>query len=334
MRRASTLILSLWAGLLQAAEFEDQRSFGDPQAQVTLRVLSSTDTDSFAPIIRGYLDRNPTHRIDYSVASSADVAALIDECTTCFDIAISSAMDLQLKLANDGAALALTALERPDWAQWRSALFGFTQEPATIVLSRAAFQGRDFPRTRQDLIEALRADPEHFRGKLGTYDVRTSGLGYLFATQDARRSETYWRLMEVFGSLEARLYCCSGDMIDDLASGDLFVAYNVLGSYASTRPDAQDTIEIVVPEDFATQMMRTALVLRDTTEPGAAAEFVDYLASGAWQDDDRPGYPLPALAAAEAPPRNVVALEPGLLVHLDTLKRRRFLNEWTSALIR
>ncbi|MEX0311440.1 MAG: ABC transporter substrate-binding protein [Tateyamaria sp.] len=332
MRNLVSVILCFWAGLVTAAELEDRQTFGRADG-VILRVLSSTDTDIFAPILEGFMARNPTVSIDYAVAGSADIVTLIADCPDCFDVVISSAMDLQLKLANDGLARRLEGLAEGG-SQWRQSVFGFTLEPATVVLNRAAFAGRNLPATRQELIEALRADPEHFRGRLGTYDVRLSGLGYLFATQDARTSETFWRLMEVFGNLDARLYCCSGDMIDDLASGELFVAYNVLGSYAQTRPETRDNVAIITPEDFATTMMRTALVL-DSTKIGDAAEaLVAYLTSGAWAAQDRPGYPLPAIGDADAQVLNVVSLDPGLLVYLDRLKRALFLEAWASALLR
>ncbi|WP_299297288.1 ABC transporter substrate-binding protein [uncultured Tateyamaria sp.] len=334
MRNLAFVIFGLWAGLVHAAELEDRRLFEGAAGQVTLRVLSSTDTDIFAPILDGFLERNPTIDIDYAVAGSADIVTLISDCPDCFDVVISSAMDLQLKLANDGLARRLPGLNGAPGSQWRQSLFGFTLEPATVVLNREAFAGRDVPETRQELIEALRADPEHFRGKLGTYDVRLSGLGYLFATQDARTSETYWRLMEVFGNLDAQLYCCSGDMIDDLARGDLFVAYNVLGSYASSRPETRDKVAIITPRDFATTMMRTVLVLDSTTREAAATALVGHLISGAWTAQDRPGYPLPSIGAADPSLLNVVSLEPGLLVYLDRLKRQLFLGAWSSALVR
>lgn len=334
MRSLAFLILTCLASALGAAEFEDRQLFKGTNAQATLRVLSSTDTDIFAPILNGFLAQHPGVSIDYAVAGSSDIVALISDCPDCFDVVISSAMDLQLKLANDGLARRLSDLAQTGSAQWRQSLFGFTLEPATIVLNRAAFAGRTVPETRQQLIEAMRAEPEYFRGKLGTYDVRLSGLGYLFATQDARTSETYWRLMEVFGSLEAQLYCCSGEMIDDLARGDLFVAYNVLGSYASTRPDVRDKVAIITPGDFATTMMRTVLVL-DSTERGAeATDLVRYLTSGNWAETARPGYPLPAIRGADTSALNIVTLEPGLLVYLDTLKRKLFLEAWSSALLR
>lgn len=334
MRYFAFVILTCLASALTAADLEDRQLFQGASSQVTLRVISSTDIDVFAPILTGFLAQNPGISIDYAVAGSSDIVTLISDCPDCFDVVISSAMDLQLKLANDGLARRLSNLDQPDSVQWRQSLFGFTLEPATIVLNRAAFAGRTVPETRQQLIEAMRNDPEHFRGKLGTYDVRLSGLGYLFATQDARTSETYWRLMEVFGSLEAQLYCCSGDMIDDLAGGDLFVAYNVLGSYASTRPDLRDRLAIITPRDFATTMMRTVLVLDTTRQEGAATDLVAYLASGRWADTGRPGYPLPSIDGRDTSGLNVVTLEPGLLVYLDRLKRKLFLEAWSSAVLR
>ena len=140
--------------------------------------------------------------------------------------------------------------------------------------------------------------------------------------------------MEVFGNLDAQLYCCSGAMIDDLVRGDLYVAYNVLGSYAATRPDARDRVAIITPSDFATTMMRTVLVLDSTQQEAAATRLVAYLTSGAWADEDQPGYPLPAIEAADLSVLNVVTLEPGLLVYLDRLKRQLFLEAWSSALLR
>jgi iron(III) transport system substrate-binding protein len=334
MRCFASVIFALWSGLAGAAELEDRQVFDGSAGGATLRILSSTDTDIFAPIIAGFQERNPTVTIDYAVAGSADIVTLIADCRGCFDVVISSAMDLQLKLANDGQARALSGLDADPRTQWRKTLFGFTLEPATIVLNRAAFADGPIPETRQQLIEALRANPEHFRGKLGTYDVRLSGLGYLFATQDARTSETFWRLMEVFGSLDARFYCCSGDMIDDLARGDLYVAYNVLGSYASTRPETRDKVAIITPRDFATTMMRTVLVLDSTQQETVATNLVAYLVSGEWAIADQPGYPLPSIASVDQSVLNVVALEPGLLVYLDRLKRQLFLAAWSSAVLR
>lgn len=333
MRYLVALILYVapLAGLAQ--EWEEQKLFNPEARGPVLRILSSTDTALFAPIIETFLSDNPEIAIEYLVTGTSDAYRIFRADPDGFDVVISSAMDLQLKLANDGFALALPDLSHPPWAQWRQSLFAFTAEPAAIVINRAAFAGRPAPKNRQELIEAMRARPDVFRGRIGTYDVRQSGLGYLFATQDARASETYWRLMEVMGALDVRLYCCSGEMIDDLADGTIAVAYNVLGSYAAARPESGSTLEIILPADFPTTMMRTAMVAKDTAHPAEAAAFVLYLLSlrnGAGNS----GLPLPPLnTSVDDIESATIALEPALMTFLDTLKRNRFLAEWEDAVI-
>lgn len=333
MRNLIALILIFLCQTGWAQDWEDREVFNEAAATATLRIISSTDTDLFAPLIETFVARNPDIAIEYLVTGTADIDRRFRQTPQAFDIAISSAMDLQFKLTNDGYALDLESVSHPAWAQWRQSLFAFTSEPAAIVISRAAFEGLPIPQTRQELIEALRARPEVFRGRVGTYDVRQSGLGYLFATQDARASETFWRLMEVMGGLDARLYCCSGDMIDDLTNGTIAVAYNVLGSYAEARTESQDVLEIVLPSDFPTTMMRTALVSKETGEPAAAQRFIQFLVTYQFDPTDR-ARTLPPLHDREnGTKRATIALEPALMTFLDTLKRTKFLSEWENALI-
>ena len=334
MRYVFAVILLLTPWYASAQEWEDRHLFEGRAGTSVLKVLSSTDTSIFAPIIGAYLEGRSGVNVEYFVTSTADMDRVFRAAPTEFDVVISSAMDLQLKLVNDGFAAEISALTHPDWAQWRQSLFGFTTEPATIVVNKAAFEAETVPQSRQELIAALRARPEAFRGKVGTYDVRQSGLGYLFATQDARASETYWRLMEVMGSLDAKLYCCSGQMIDDLAAGDLDVAYNVLGSYVSARQDVADRLEIILPTDFPTTMMRTAFVSEQTDMLEDAIAFVRHLLDVQAGTPDPQDFPLPPLsAAADSAGQAVIALEPALMIYLDPLKRKTFIKEWSSAVI-
>jgi iron(III) transport system substrate-binding protein len=314
-----------------AQEWEDQKIFKGTGSTKPLRILSSTDTSFFAPVIQGYQAINPEVNIEYLVTSTANLDELFRKSPENFDIVVSSAMDLQLKLVNDGYGAKIDGIDHPSWAQWRQSLFAFTIEPAAIVINKAAFKGRDIPKTRHDLIQELRSRPQFFEGKLGTYDVRQSGLGYLFATQDARASETYWRLMEVMGRIGTNLYCCSGDMIDDLTSGKIAVAYNVLGSYADARAQKDGQIEVILPADFPTTMMRTALVSKDAPNGVGAAGFMQHLLrTQSSNPEDRDGR-LPPLMLA--PGQQTITIEPALMTYLDRLKRQTFIKEWERAII-
>jgi iron(III) transport system substrate-binding protein len=333
MRYIITLVFWLFPVLGLAQQWEDQQVFNPEAGGQTLRIISSTDTSLFAPILTSFLSNHPDISIEYLVTGTADIDRIFRANPESFDLVISSAMDLQLKMANDGLARALPTVSHPAWAQWRQSLFAFTSEPAAIVINKDAFAGYQSPKTRQELIEAMRARPEVFRGRVGTYDVRRSGLGYLFATQDARASETYWRLMEVMGALDVQLYCCSGDMIDDLSDGTIAVAYNVLGSYATARKESRDAIEIILPSDFPTTMMRTALVSVEAPHPEQAAAFITHLIA-VQSKAEAATFPLPALKPQMREAENAtIALEPGLITFLDALKRRRFLAEWEDAVI-
>ncbi|WP_170771241.1 ABC transporter substrate-binding protein [Ruegeria lacuscaerulensis] len=333
MRSLVTLVFLAFPCFLWAQDWEDQLVFNDGAEGAHLRIISSTDTVLFAPLIEGFVARNPSISVEYFVSGTADIDRRVRASPDAFDIVVSSAMDLQLKLANDGFALALKDIEAPHWTQWHQSLFAFTTEPAAIVINREAFEGQDIPHTRQSLIEALRERPEEFRGKVGTYDVRESGLGYLFATQDARASETYWRLMEVMGGLDVRLYCCSGEMINDLADGKILVAYNVLGSYAAVRAERKDALEVIFPTDFQTTMMRTALVSEETQEPDAAEAFINYLITEKPVAQDSPSSLPPLVLQNGATDRETIGLNPSLLTFLDDLKRKKFLSAWENAVI-
>ncbi|MBU2991674.1 ABC transporter substrate-binding protein [Octadecabacter sp. 1_MG-2023] len=333
MRYLALLALCLAPLVAMAQDWEDQRMFGAENADTTLRILSSTDTSFFAPIIDDFIAANPAVSVEYLVTGTADLNRIFRETPNDFDVVISSAMDLQLKLANDGFAARLFDVNHPDWAQWHDSLFAFTSEPAAIVVNRSALGDLPIPNTRQDLIQLMRDNPDRFQSKVGTYDVRQSGLGYLFATQDARASETFWRLTEVMGRINARLYCCSGQMIDDLISGDLIMAYNVLGSYAQVRAESSNELLVILPSEFPTTMMRTVLASRGATDPLVAEDFIRHLLT-LQANGDPTHFPLPPLSPSEANEgQTTIALNPALMTYLDQMKRSAFIREWEDAIV-
>jgi iron(III) transport system substrate-binding protein len=320
-----------------AYKIEEQRSYPAANEQGVFRIISTADLDIFDPILRAFQATQPNLTIEYTVTGTTDLMQAIEIEGAAFDLAISSAMDLQTKLANDGFAQTYDGANGlPAWANWRDQVFAFTQEPAVLVVSDKFFGAGEAPTNRDELIEILRADPERFYGRVGTYDVRTSGFGYLMATQDSRNSDAFWRLMEVMGRLDAKLYCCSGEMIRDVASGKLGLAYNVLGSYAATEMATTTGFYIVELEDYVNVMLRTSLIPITAQNTAAAQAMIEFLA----RLNQRPDL----IKASGLPPINTDALQansslrpirfgPGLLVFMDQLKRRNFLRNWENSLV-
>ena len=329
------ILISLSASVATAFEIEARADFGTQPESETIRILSTADINYFTPVIESFRAFRPDLAIEYTVASSTEVMDAIVREKQPFDIVISSAMDLQTKLANDGLArehISPTTQNLPDWAVWNDMVYAFTQEPAGFVISNALFDGLPIPQNRQKLITALRQNPNRFKGRVGTYDIRKSGAGYLFATQDARVSDTYWRLTEVMGRLDPTLYCCASEMITDVVNGDLAVAYNVLASYAEKSPH-QDKFTIILPSDFSIVMLRTMLIPKTSKKPVLAANFLDFVLAQTYPSGVSPLLKTQSLGEAEQSTLYRISMGPGLLVYLDYFKKKNFIAEWENAIM-
>ena len=318
----------------------------DGSAAQTLNILGVTDTPLFAHFIEAYQAQRRDVTVIYEETDSLPLYRryLDGELDTPPDLLISSASDLQLKLANDGHALAydspyLGAL--PEWAHWRNEVFGFTFEPAVIIYNRDLIDDDEVPRTHLTLAELIETETERFRGKIATYDIALSGVGYLLAAQDQTISSTFWRLANAFGRVNARFSGSSPAILNGVADGSLALGYNVLGSYAFARQAEGAPIEIVVPDDYVLVLTRSMLIPRDAPNAELAKGFVDFALSPAGQAVAAGPTALGAVvpgSAGEWTSETIAArgrgviqpipLGPGLLVALDTLRRQRFLDTW------
>lgn len=318
----------------------------DGSSNRTLTIIGTTDTPLFSFFIEAFQAQRPDVGIVYEESDSRPIYErfLNGNLGVSPDLLISSASDLQLKLANDGHALAydspyLGAL--PDWAHWRNEVFGFTFEPAVIIYNPERISPEDVPRTHLTLAELLETQTERFRGQIATYDIGLSGVGYLLAAQDQTISSTFWRLANAFGRVNAQFSGSSPAILNGVADGTLALGYNVLGSYAFARQAEGAPIEIVVPDDYVLVLTRSMLIPRDTPNADLARAFVDFALSpegqavaagptalGAVVPRSSGEWTSEAIAARGRGVIQPIPLGPGLLVALDTLRRQRFLDTW------
>jgi len=334
---ATAVVWFIAVSQVNAINIEERRVFGD--AVRSVRVLSTIDVDIIAPVFEDFLKSGANLSIDYQTASSQDVYDAITQDRAKFDMVISSAMDLQMKLANDGFASSLSdqsLAQVPAWARWRDVLVALAQEPVVTVLNRDAFSGAPIPETRTELAAILRENPDRYRGMLGTYDPMKSGAGYLFASQDARYSDTFWRLAEIMGGLRAQLYTTSSSMIEDVATGKIAMAYNVVGSYAMARLAGNTNVQILEFKDFTHILLRSALIPASAENKQDAEILLAYLLSDAGQTAIEELAQLPRISEQglmSRPHQKPIRMDPGLLVYVDPIKKQRFLAEWSAAVL-
>ena len=343
------------AGLLLAASPGEVRAAGIaetvtryPAPQPTSRVLTiagPTDTPVVAPLIQGFQSQRPDVTVVYREMGSRELyeAAVAGQLKD-VDVLMSSASDLQIRLANDGYALSYSspyAAKLPSWAIWRHEVYGFTFEPAVIVYNPKRYTEATVPRSRQDLLRLLERDAAKLRGRIGTYDISASSVGYLLAEQDELVSSNFWGLANAMGQAGVRLSATSAEILDAIENDQIDIGYNILGSYALSRQAAGAPIGVVFPQDYVLVLARSVLIARKAPSPELGRALVDWLLSPAGQQvasshaalgsimEDTPGrWTSEAVLARSQGIVQPVVLSPALLVGLDQRRHSRFVQNW------
>lgn len=316
----------------------------------TLVIHSATDTPAMQPLLDAFEAHVAGVEVDYAEFQTVGLYQNIlnAESSAMPDIVISSAMDLQVDLVNRGLAQRIYPsldLPPPDWASWRSELFGFTFEPAAIVYDRRQIAEAELPASHRDLSIFVRENEDRLRGRIGSYDLRASGVGYLYAAQDSLQGPQAQRLIEVLGRAGLRIYCCTAEMVEATARGELSFAINTIGSYASQLAEDIPHLGLHFFDDYNLVMTRTAFVPKGAGNPELAVQFISFMLSEEGQRviaEETPLVPIrPGSGAMEPVERLIrnkrgtflpIRLTPALLTFLDDLKKQAFLSAWDTSL--
>lgn len=312
-----------------------------------VRVYSTTDQSLAQPLIDDFERRHPALKVDYIELGSVELHQRAQQggvdAAARPDVLWSSAIDLQIKLANDGHAarhVSPHVPQLPAWAIWKHEAYGTTHEPVGLAVNRARLATQPIPRTRAALSALLRAEPARWRSRVATYDVERAGLGFLLAAQDAMATPRSWDLLHAIGACQPSLHADTHSMLVQVAAGNALLAYNVLGSYAEAFARRHPEVEVVYFEDYTLVASRVALVCRTAPNPQGARQWIDHVLSAEGQALLAAGG-LYAIRRDVTAPRSAAALAgrlgkafrpivlgPGLLAHLDHSKHQAILRRW------
>ena len=311
-------------------------------------VYSTTDASAVRALIRDFEVAYPGVTVDYNDLNSAELhnrylAETLAKRPSA-DVLWSSAMDLQIKLANDNFAARYRSPEAsslPEWAVWRDEAFGTTFEPAVFVYSKRFVTGADIPQTHADFLNLITTQRDKYAGNVTTYDITKSAVGFLFATQDSRIQGGFWDLVKALGANAVELESNTSVMVQRIAAGKDYLGYNLIGSYALTRARRDPSIGVVLPKDYTLVMSRIALLSKTASHPNAARLWLDYLLSRRGQTvlssrselfsirgDVAGEFTAATLRQTLGPSLKAITVGPALLVFLDQSKQGEFLRRW------
>jgi len=316
-----------------------------------LVIYSTLDARLAAPLIDAFQAQNVDVSVRYEDLLAGEIARRVmyetDSGQPTADFIFSSAMDLQLKLANDGYAQTATvsaAKGWPHWANWQDTAFALTYEPAVLVYHKPSFPDGP-PQSRLELMNWLRRAPGPLAGKIGTYDAEQSAVGYLFMARDAEHFPDIWSMLSIMAKAGLQTFPTSQDIIDRVADGRLALGYNILGSYAADQARLAPDLGMVLLRDYTVVISRVAMVPRAAANPDLGSAFLGFLMNAKGQTLLSEKLRLPsvslevsgagsgaAMQAALGDQLRPVAVSPGVLVYLDQAKRRRLIRLWREAL--
>lgn len=160
MKTLLTLLLCLlFSGILPAAT--SYRVPSDEERPEQLTVYGAADFPTIRPVLEAFTRHHPTIAVNYTEFNTQVLySRLLNDYPQAPDLVMSSAIDLQFKLVNDGFAQPFYSDETsslPRWAVWRDEIFGFTYEPAVLAVNRRLLGKLPLPGNRAAL---LSADPQ------------------------------------------------------------------------------------------------------------------------------------------------------------------------------
>ncbi|MBT9383598.1 ABC transporter substrate-binding protein [Pseudooceanicola sp. CBS1P-1] len=334
------MIRALLALLMLAAPAcaqEATATFGTGPTPFLLR--STTDITVIRPVLTRFAALHPEMTLTYEQwGSNALFARARADCRNGADPAdalFSSAVQQMVWLVNAACAAphrSAATLALPETRRWRDELWGVTSEPAVIAYNKRLLPAEAVPRSRFALLDALRETPELYRGRIATYDIGASGLGYLFAYSDSLEASTFGALMEGFARVDAVATCCSAEIIAGVAEGRYLLAYNVLGSYAINA--AGRDVGMILPEDYTLVLSRGYMIPKGSDQRALAGRLLDFLLTPKAQAMlTRAGLVSGLEEAETALPqsaRRPIPLSPALVVALDANRRALLLDFWSD----
>ena len=265
------------------------------------------------------------------------------------DVMWSSAMDLQMKLVADGHAASYASPEAaklPAWARYKDEAYGTTFEPVVFVYNKQLLNAADVPQDHDEFASMMALRRDLFRGKVTTFDIEKSGVGFMFAAQDSEHYAGIGALLKAMGGAGVHASAGTGEMLTKIAAGQYLLGYNVMGAYAMVRSKKDlPSLGVVLPKDYTLVLSRVMFISRNAKHPHAARLWLDYVLSQRGQkvigdalelfavrDDVQARYSAAGLAQQMGRAARPIPLSAAITQTLKPGARDELIRQWKSSI--
>jgi iron(III) transport system substrate-binding protein len=315
-------------------------------------IYSALDTKAAQPLVKDFSAMYPDIKVEYNDMNSTEIynrfIAEVASGQGSADVVWSSAMDLQVKLVDEGNAMTYVSPETPKlpkWAVYKNQAWGTTYEPAVFIYNKRLVTGAEIPQDHASFTKVISGNVDKYKGKVTTYDIEKSGVGFMFVVQDTKFYPGMKDLIKAFGATSYKVYSSTGNMLEKVSSGEHLLGYNVLGSYALVRAKKDPGLGVVLPKDFTLVLSRVMFISKAAKNPEAAKVWTDYILSQrgqkligsdvelfAMRDDVEAEYTAAKLNKDLGDKVKPIPVAKEITDMLDQKKRLDFISDWKAAL--
>lgn len=313
-------------------------------------VYSTTDTKAAGPLIKGFESTYPGIKVEYNDMNSTELYnRYISEQASgggSGDVVWSSSMDTALKLATDYAQPYKSPEQgqMPKWAVWSDKAYGTTYEPVVFIYNKRLIPAADVPDSHTALAKLIASQTDKFKGKVTTYDIEKSGLGFMLSVQDSKADPNYFKTLTDVAKGGLTVQSSTGTMMERVSSGENLIGFNILGSYAEARAKTDPSLGISYPKDYTLVLSRVSFISQQAQNSNAAKLWLDYVLSEKGQsilanqadipsirNDIEGNNDIDGMTKRLGKALKPIPVDETLLEYLQPKKRLDYIKQWRAA---
>jgi iron(III) transport system substrate-binding protein len=330
------------------------RTIAAAKAEGKVVIYSVLSNAAAAPLVNDFRAMYPGIEIEYdgekgSTEMADRFAGEIAAGKESADVVWSSAMDLQMRFVQQGHASTYRSPEAPylpAWANYRDQAFGTTFEPIAFVYNKMLVEGAEIPRDHAAFGHLVASQSARFKGKVTTFDIAKSGVGFMFAVADSKQMADLPGFLRALGGVKVEPSAGTGVMLSKINSGEYLLGYHLMGAYAMARAKKDlPNLGVVLPKDYTLVLSRVMFISKRARHPNAARLWADYLLSRRGQkvlgdalelftirSDVDAQYTAAALMRQLGKSARPIPLSPEVADYLDEAKHAAFIAHWNAGI--
>lgn len=261
------------------------------QREGSLLIYSIMSPENWRPVIQGFNARYPGIRVEtLDLPNTRDVFEryLAERSTNSRtgDLLATAEPAGWIELSRRGEVLEYKSPEDEAWPAWGKPLPGVytcSSDPLVFIYNKMLVPEAQAPKTFAEFVERARANARTWRGKITSYGVHNSGLGYSGNYAFARKhGDQAWQWFQQLAELQPRWERSGGPMTEKVTSGEYVMGWFV--SAITFLPRLNDPARARILGwnfigDGQPVVLRGVAVPKGSRNPNAAKLMLDYIAS-------------------------------------------------------